>query len=54
MPERLVDVEKEGAKVLDTFLLRSAPPLWKRRRSRRSHCRRRATRSCSRTRNSRV
>jgi hypothetical protein len=45
MPERLVVVEKQGAKFCTRFLLRLSPPLWRTRRSSRRRWRQRATRS---------
>ena len=53
MPERLVDVEKQGAKVLHTFPVTISPRL-RRRHSSRRRWRRQATRSWFRTRNSRI
>ena len=54
MPERLVDVERQGAEVLHTFPVTISTSGWTRRHSSRRRWRRRATRSWSRTRNSRV
>ena len=51
MPERLVDVEKQGAKVLHTFPVTISAPAVEEEAFK---DRRRATRNWSRTRNSRV
>ena len=54
MPERLVDVEKQGSKVLHTFPVTISAPPQRKTRSKRRRWRRRATRSWSPTRNSTV
>ena len=54
MPERLVDVEKQGSRVLHTFRSRSARPLKRRARSSIRRWRRRQMRSWFLTRKSKV
>jgi hypothetical protein len=54
MPERSVDVEKQGAQVLHTFPVTVSAPVVEEEAFKQKAWRRRATRSWFRTRNSRV